>query len=100
MPGSVASDTTLWRGGRRERSLEMVTTLILGVTFLWCLVRASRFAWYAMFTGFAFYDDEGYVLQPFPEPLRQVRTRLTEIRALGADGAVIDRQLVDRPPGG
>ena len=45
-------------------------------------------------------DDEGYVLQPFPEPLRQVRTRLTEIRALGADGAVIDRQLVDRPPGG
>jgi hypothetical protein len=45
-------------------------------------------------------DDEGYVLQPFPEPLRQVRTRLTEIRALGADGAIIDRQRVDRPPGG
>src|SRR4029453_10218910 len=61
MPSSVASDTTLWRGGRRERSLEMVTRLILGVTFLWCLVRASRFSWYALFTGFAFYDDEGSV---------------------------------------
>ena len=45
-------------------------------------------------------DDEGYVLQPFPESLRQVRTRLTEMRALDADGEVIDRQLVDRPPGG
>jgi hypothetical protein len=45
-------------------------------------------------------DDEGYVFQAFPEPLRQVSTRLTEIRALGADGAIIDRQRVDRPPGG
>lgn len=45
-------------------------------------------------------DDEGYVFEPFPESLRKVRTQLTEIRGLGANGAIIDRQRVDRPPGG
>jgi hypothetical protein len=52
----------LWRARPTRHPADLLATLIVGATFLWCLARASRFVWYATFTGFAPYDDEGYVL--------------------------------------
>ena len=46
----------------RSRGTRVAILLIVGLTFLWCLQRASTFAWLSISTSYAPYDDEGYVL--------------------------------------
>jgi hypothetical protein len=63
-PGAAppADGRAVARGPLAATPSDLAAAAIVGLTFVWCVVRSWRYASYVMFSDFATYDDEGYIL--------------------------------------